>query len=131
MSTLFSRIIDGEIPSYKIYEDAYTFAFLDINPLVLWHTLVVPKIEVDSFIDVPEPYYSAVFRTAKKIAPAIQKATRCNRIATMIVGYEIPHFHYHVIPTQWMEDLDRVNTGPATPESLKDIQKAILSFLDK
>lgn len=131
MPTLFSRIIDGEIPSYRIYEDEYTYAFLDINPLSLWHTLVVPKIEVDSFIDVPEPYYSAVFRTAKKIAPAIQKATQCNRIATMIVGYEIPHFHYHVIPTRSMADLDRGNARPATAEALSYIQKAILTFLDE
>lgn len=73
--TLFSKIIAGEIPSHKIYEDEYTFAFLDINPVQPGHTLIVPKIEVDYFADVPEPYYSAVFQTAKHIAPAIQKAT--------------------------------------------------------
>lgn len=75
MSTLFTKIINGEIPSHKIYEDEYTFAFLDIYPVQPGHTLIVPKIEVDYFVDVPEPYYSAVFQTAKKIAPAIRQAT--------------------------------------------------------
>ena len=69
--TIFSRIINGEIPCYKIYEDEYSFAFLDVSPIQPGHTLVVPKIEVDYFADVPEPYYSAVFQTAKKISPAI------------------------------------------------------------
>jgi histidine triad (HIT) family protein len=75
MSSLFTKIINGEIPSFKIYEDEYTFAFLDIYPVQPGHTLIVPKIEVDYFADVPEPYYSAVFQVAKKIAPAIQQAT--------------------------------------------------------
>lgn len=75
MTTVFTKIINGEIPSFKIYEDEYTFAFLDIHPLQPGHTLIVPKIEVDYFVDVSEPYYSAVFATAKKIAPAIQQAT--------------------------------------------------------
>ena len=73
--TIFSKIIAGEIPSHKIYEDEYVFAFLDIKPVQAGHTLIVPKIEIDYFADVPEPYYTAVFHAAKKIAPAIQKAT--------------------------------------------------------
>lgn len=85
MSTLFTKIIKGEIPSHKIYEDAYTYAFLDIYPVQPGHTLIVPKIEIDYFLDVPEPYYSAVFQTAKKITPAIQQATGCARISTTIL----------------------------------------------
>ena len=73
--TIFSRIIAGEIPCYKIYEDEYIFAFLDIHPHTLGHTLVVPKIEVDHFSDLPEPYYTALFHVAKKISKAIQSAT--------------------------------------------------------
>jgi histidine triad (HIT) family protein len=81
MSSLFTKIINGEIPCFKIYEDEYTFAFLDILPVKAGHTLIVPKIEVDYFVDVPEPYYSAVFHTAKKITPAIQQATGCARVS--------------------------------------------------
>jgi histidine triad (HIT) family protein len=75
MSTIFTKIIHGEIPCHKIYEDEYTFAFLDIHPVQAGHVLIVPKIAVDYFVDVPEPYYTAIFHTAKKIAPAIQQAT--------------------------------------------------------
>lgn len=85
MSSLFSRIIDQEIPSYKIYEDEYTYAFLDIFPQHPGHTLIVPKIEVDHFALVPEPYYSAIFQTAKKLAPALQKATGCKRVCTVFL----------------------------------------------
>lgn len=72
--SLFTRIVSGEIPCYKIYEDECTFAFLDINPVRPGHVLIVPKIEIDHFFEVPEPYYSAVFATAKKLAPAIREA---------------------------------------------------------
>ena len=96
--TIFSRIINGEIPCYKIYEDEYSFAFLDVSPIQPGHTLVVPKIEVDYFADVPEPYYSAVFQTAKKISPAITKAMNKKRVLLSVVGFEVPHFHLHLIP---------------------------------
>lgn len=98
MPTLFTKIINGEIPSYKVYEDEYIFAFLDIFPLEKGHTLIVPKIEIDHFVDVPEPYYSAVFAAAKKLSPKIVKAVGAERMATMIVGVDVPHFHYHLVP---------------------------------
>lgn len=85
MSTIFSRIIAGEIPSCRIYEDEYTYAFLDIFPQRIGHTLIVPKIEVDHFSDVPEPYYSAIFQTAKKLSPAIQQATGCKRVCALFI----------------------------------------------
>ena len=85
MPTLFTRIIAGEISSYRIYEDEYVYAFLDIVPQRLGHTLIVPKIEIDHFSDVPDPYYSAIFQIAKKLAPAIQSATGCARVCTMFV----------------------------------------------
>ena len=129
MSTLFSRIIAGEIPSYKIYEDEYVYAFLDIFPQKIGHTLIVPKCEVDYFADVPEPYYSAIFLAAKKIAPALQKATGCARICTMFVGYEIPHCHYHLIPTDSITDLDHSKAKKAEPEALKSIQEKIIENL--
>lgn len=80
MPSLFTRIITGEIPSYKIYDDEYTFAFLDIFPQLPGHTLIVPKCEFDHFSEVPEPYYSATFQAAKKLAPALKMATGCNRV---------------------------------------------------
>ena len=129
MSTLFSRIISWEIPSYKLYEDEYTYAFLDIFPQKPGHTLIVPKIEVDHFADVPEPYYSAIFQTAKKLSPAIKKATWAQRICTAFVGYEIPHAHYHLIPTDTMSDMSFSLKPQATPENLKFTQEKILSFL--
>ncbi len=129
MSTLFSRIITWEIPSYKIYEDEYIYAFLDISPLKLGHTLIVPKIEVDHFTDVPEPYYSAIFRVAKKLSPAIQIATGCRRICTMFVWYEVPHTHYHLIPTESIDDLDPSHAKKWDQEHLRNMQEKILEQL--
>jgi histidine triad (HIT) family protein len=129
MSTIFSKIITWEIPSYSIYEDEYTFAFLDIFPQQIGHTLIVPKIEVDHFSDVPEPYFSAIFQTAKKLAPAIQQATGCKRVCTMFIGYEIPHCHYHLVPTDDTYDLDHTRAKKADPQDLEQMQKKILSFL--
>ncbi len=130
MPTLFSRIIAGEIPSYRIYEDEYTYAFLDIFPHKLGHTLIVPKIEIDHFSDVPEPYYNAIFQTAKKLAPILQKAIGCKRVATMFVGYEVPHAHYHLIPTDSIADI-HTTTSQALPDELHMMQKKILSYLNK
>lgn len=129
MLSLFSRIIAGEIHSYKIYEDEYTYAFLDIFPQVPWHTLIVPKCEVDHFADVPEPYYSAMFQTAKRLTPAIQKATGCLRVSAMFAGFEVPHCHYHLLPTNSLEDIAIRKVEQASPASLIDMQSKIISFL--
>ena len=98
MASIFSKIIAGEIPSYKLYEDEYTVAFLDISPLAPGHTLIVPKIEQDKFYDVEEPYYTAVFQTAKKLAPVLERVLGSNRITAKIIGTDVPHFHLHLIP---------------------------------
>lgn len=100
MATIFTRIIQGEIPCYKIYEDDNFFAFLDISPLAKGHTLVVPKKETDYIFDLDEATYSAFFATAKKIAHAIETAVPCLRIGVAIVGLEVPHAHIHLIPLQ-------------------------------
>lgn len=92
------------MPSFKLYEDEYTYAFLDIFPQHPGHTLIVPKVEVDHFSDVPEPYYSAIFQTAKKLSKAIKQATGCKRVAAAFVGYQIPHCHYQLLPTDSAED---------------------------
>ena len=130
MATLFSKIIEGEIPSYKIYEDEYVYAFLDIFPQTLGHTLIVPKCEIDHFTDVPEPYYSAIFQVAKKLSPAIQKATECKRICTLFIGYEVPHCHYHLVPTNSASDVhSSAQQEKASDEELSHIQQKMLSFL--
>jgi histidine triad (HIT) family protein len=129
MTTLFTRIISGEIPSYKIYEDEFVYAFLDIAPQKLGHTLIVPKCERDHFSQVPEPHYSAIFQTAKMLSPILQKATGSKRICTMFVGYEIPHCHYHLIPTDTIEDLDRGRARKATPDELLSMQNTIIQEL--
>lgn len=91
--------------------------------------LVVPKIEIDHFSEVPEPYYSAIFGTAKKIAPAIRKATGCARICTEFIGYEVPHCHYHMIPTNTIDDIHKKPLGKADEKDLKNIQERIIECL--
>jgi histidine triad (HIT) family protein len=124
--TLFTKIINGQIPCYKIYEDEYTFAFLDINPLQIGHTLIVPKIEVDYFVEVPEPYYSAVFQTAKKIAPALTKVTGKNRVLLTVEGFDIPHFHLHIVPANSSTELGEERKSLSVEEFVK-LQGEILS----
>lgn len=105
MTTLFSKIIRGEIPSHKVYEDERTFAFLDINPRQEGHTLVVPKREVDYFFDLPQEDYEAVWAASQKIATALKAITHCARVVVLVVGYEVPHAHLHLIPTNHLEDV--------------------------
>lgn len=129
MASIFTKIIRGEIPCHKIYENEHVMAFLDIHPVQLGHTLIVPKIEVDSHLEVPEPYYSAVFLAAQKIGKALQAATGCTRVGTMILGFDVPHFHYHLVPIWQMGDMDlkKAKTYPA--ETMKEIQEKIVSRL--
>jgi histidine triad (HIT) family protein len=100
MTTLFSRIISGEIPSHRITESEFSYAFLDIHPENPGHTLIVPKIEVDHWFEVPDEYYLDVMRLAKQIASALMQVTGAERIFTKIIGTDVPHFHLHLIPYQ-------------------------------
>ena len=129
MPSIFTKIIHGEIPCYKIYEDEHTFAFLARDQIALGHTLIVAKIEVDYFVDVPEPYYSAVFKNAQTIARAIQAATGCARVGTMIAGFEVPHFHYHLVPIESIFDLSFSHARERGPEEMKAIQEKIVAEL--
>lgn len=129
MASIFTKIINGEIPSYKIFEDEHTYAFLDIMPIQLGHTLVVPKTEVDYFLDVPEPYYSAVFRTAKHIGKAIHTATECKRVGTIILGWDVPHFHFHMVPMFGHGELDFRKAKKRSATEMQEIQKKILENL--
>jgi histidine triad (HIT) family protein len=128
--TIFSKIIAGEIPSYKIAEDEKFYAFLDIFPLVKGHVLVVPKTETDKFFDLADEYLSQILVFAKPIAHAIEKSFNCNRCGISVVGLEVPHAHLHLIPINSADDLN-FNTGKLKlpPEEFKVIQQKIISAL--
>ena len=126
MATIFTKIIKGEIPCYKIAEDENYFAFLDINPLRAGHTLVVPKRETDYIFDLEDVYLSGMIVFSKKIALAIKSAIPCNRIGVAILGLEVPHAHIHLVPMDTMEDINFRNPKlKFSPEEFKDIAAKI------
>lgn len=126
MSTIFSRIISGEIPCYKIAEDERYFAFLDINPLMAGHTLVVPKTETDYIFDLNDNDLAGMMLFSKKVALAIEKAIPCARIGVAVLGLEVPHAHIHLIPMNTMGDLNFKNPKlKFTPEEFTKIAKKI------
>lgn len=100
MASIFTRIIQGDIPCYKVAEDAQFLAFLDINPVQRGHALVIPKQEIDYIFDLPEDLYLSLHSFARRVALALQKAVPCVRIATTVVGLEVPHTHIHLVPLQ-------------------------------
>lgn len=124
--TLFSKIIAGEIPSYKIAESAHFFAFLDIFPLQKGHVLVVPKVEVDKIFDVPDEFLKELLIFAKPIAQAIEKSFPCNRVGMVTVGLEVPHAHVHLIPINEARDMEFSQPKlKLTKEDFESIQKSI------
>ena len=128
--TIFSKIIAGEIPSYKITENEKFFAFLDIFPLREGHVLVVPKIETDKLFDLPEEYLREMLVFARPIAHAIEKAFDCNRCGISVVGLEVPHAHLHLIPINAANDLNFTQAKPqARAEDLKKVQQKIIAAL--
>ena len=106
MATIFSKIASGQIPSYKVAEDAHYYAFLDINPLCEGHTLVIPKVEVDYIFDLDENTLSGLTLFAQKVAKAIKKSIDCKRVAMVVLGLEVPHAHIHLIPLNSEADID-------------------------
>ena len=128
--TIFSKIIAGEIPCYKLAENEHFIAFLDISPLRKGHALVVPKIEVDKLFDVPDEYLTGLLTFAKPLAKAIEKAYPCNRVSIISVGLEVPHAHVHLIPMNKTEDMNLLNDKLSlTKEELKEVQERILGYL--
>ncbi len=106
MSTVFSKIVNGEIPCYKIAEDENFLAFLDINPIAKGHTLVIPKKEIDYIFDIEDDMYQEFFLFAKKVAASLKKCIQCERIGMAVVGLEVPHAHIHLIPIKSIYDID-------------------------
>jgi histidine triad (HIT) family protein len=128
MATIFTKIIKGEIPCYKIAENEYYFAFLDINPLRAGHTLVIPKKETDYIFDIDDDQLSGLILFSKKIAAAIKVAFPCNRIGIAILGLEVPHAHIHLIPMDTMEDVNFKNPKlKFSTEEFKEIATKISS----
>jgi histidine triad (HIT) family protein len=126
MATVFSKIIKGEIPCYKIAESEDYFAILDINPLRAGHTLVIPKREIDYIFDLDDAYLAGMIIFSKKIAVAIKSVFPCNRIGVAILGLEVPHAHIHLVPMDTMEDINFKNPKlKFTTEEFKDIAAKI------
>jgi len=128
--TLFSKIIAGEIPSYKILEDENFYAFLDVFPLVEGHVLIVPKNETDKFFDLSDNYLQKILLFAKPIATAIEKAFPCNRCGMSVVGLEVPHAHLHLMPINSANDINFTKEKiKVTPELLSQVQSKIVAAL--
>lgn len=128
--TIFSKIIAGQIPSYKIAESDKYFAFLDIYPIQRGHILVIPKIEVDKIFDVPDEYLAELLVFAKPIAKAIESSFNCNRVNIITVGLEVPHAHVHLIPINETNDMNLLNKKlKISPKEMKEIQEKIVSKL--
>ena len=130
MATLFSKIISGEIPSYKVAEDSNCFAFLDINPNAKGHVLCVPKTPVDKLFDLPEDNYIQLMSFSRKVALALRQVVPCKRIALSVIGLEVPHAHVHLIPIEGMEDVTFQKKVSVVDEEMKAIAKRISDALD-
>jgi histidine triad (HIT) family protein len=129
MSTIFTRIIEGEIPSHRVYEDDSTYAFLDINPRQPGHTLVVPKVEVDYLFDLSPDQYGALWSTANTVASALKQVTGCARVVVIVLGYEVPHAHIHLIPSNDLGDIPFPPLNASAQERLAETAAEIRTAL--
>jgi histidine triad (HIT) family protein len=129
MATLFSKIISGEIPCYKIAEDADFLAFLDINPNAEGHTLCIPKKEVNKIFDIDDEQYLKLMLFAKKIAVALEKTVDCKRVGMAVIGLEVPHAHVHLIPINTMDDMRFQNKIVLTSEQFISLAEKIKTNL--
>ena len=125
MASIFSKIIAGEIPCYKVAETDDFFAFLDINPNAKGHTLCIPKQEVDKLFDLDDELYMGLMRFSKHVAMAIEKVVPCNRVGMTVIGLEVPHAHVHLIPLNGMEDAFFTKKTSLSKEEFQDIAAAI------
>lgn len=129
MATVFTKIISGELPSYKIHEDELTLSFLALDQVNPGHVLVIPKQEVNHWFDVPADIYTRVGYNAQKIAKAIQKATNCPRVGTIVAGFEVQHYHLHLIPAWSIPDLDFRRAKKLSHEEMIAWQNKIKAYL--
>ena len=130
MPSIFTKIINGEIPCYKIAEDENFFAFLDINPNARGHTLCIPKIEVDKIMDLDEHAYMGLMAFSRKVGKAIEAAIACKRVGMTVIGLEVPHVHVHLIPLNGMKDATFQNKVSLSPEMFEDIAEKIRARIE-
>lgn len=129
MSSIFTKIINGEIPCYKITENEDFIAFLDVNPNAKGHTLCVPKQEINKIFDMPEDLYLKLMAFSRKVASALEKTVPCKRIGMAVVGLEVPHTHVHLIPLQDMDDMRFQRKTTLTPEEFSKLAQDIAENL--
>ena len=125
MATIFTKIINGEIPSYKVAETEDFYAFLDINPNSKGHTLCIPKIEVDKIFDLSEKTYNGLMVFSRRVAKALEKTIVCERIGMTVIGLEVPHAHVHLIPLHTMDDARFVNKQKLTNDEFEKLAMSI------
>lgn len=126
MSSIFTKIVNGEIPAYKVAETDQFLAFLDAMPLVEGHVLVIPKIEVDYIFDLEDQLYMELQLFAKKVALGVKKAIPCTRVGVAVIGLEVPHTHIHLVPLQTMDDINFTRQKMSIPkERMEELQKMI------
>lgn len=129
MATIFTKIVNGEIPCYKIAENDDFLAFLDVNPNAKGHTLCIPKKEVDKIFDLDEGSYKGLMQFSRRVAIAIEKAIVCKRVGVSVIGLEVPHAHVHLIPLQTMEDARFIKKTKLTPEEFQEVANNIKAHL--
>jgi histidine triad (HIT) family protein len=129
MSSIFTKIVNGEIPCYKITEDTNFLAFLDVNPNAKGHTLCIPKQEIDKLFDLDDDLYLGLMQFSKKVALALEKTLPCNRIGLAVIGLEVPHAHVHLIPLNEMDEMRFQKKVTLTKEEFETLAKKIQSNL--
>ncbi|MBB1150611.1 MULTISPECIES: HIT family protein [unclassified Myroides] len=129
MSSIFTKIINGELPAYKIAENDQFLAFLDINPNAKGHTLCIPKQEINKIFDMEEEHYLALMKFSRKIAKALEQAVPCQRIGMSVVGLEVPHVHVHLIPLQTMDDIRFSKKETLSPAEFEEVVKKVQQYL--
>jgi histidine triad (HIT) family protein len=130
MASIFTKIINGEIPCYKVAEDKNFIAFLDINPNARGHTLCIPKIEVDNLFDLNEETYVELMQFSRKVAIALEKTVSCKRIGVSVIGLEVPHVHVHLIPLNEMKEMTFSHKVSMTPDQFSALARSIHNNLD-